>query len=137
MENNLNNDKNFDKAHKDPRQGNPQDDQEQQIKKGQQENQEDNENKNWDQVQRRQQAAPRSYNENLDSENIENQNTEAHNEQRDEGDKVNDEERGETEGNKEDGFQGYGQKLVGDKASERQQTMDETNSPKDRKENKS
>lgn len=126
MENNSNNKKDFDKAHKDPKQGNPQNDQRRQQEKGQDENPK-KENKNWDMAQRRQQAGPRSYNESTDSENIQNQNTEAHKEQVNNDEKVNDEE-------KEKGFQGYGK--VGDKASERQQTIDEKDPQKDKKENR-
>ncbi|UJH92262.1 hypothetical protein LZ575_06815 [Antarcticibacterium sp. 1MA-6-2] len=52
MENNLNRDQKFDKADKDQERGNSQENQKQQTEI----NQEERKNKNWDQVQRRQQA---------------------------------------------------------------------------------
>lgn len=118
----MENNKDFNKSHKDPRQGNPQEDQKEQQDKGREEKQKI-QNKNWDMVQRREQAGPRSYNESTDTENIENQNTEAHREQI-----AGNEEKDE----KEEGFQGYG-KRVGDKASERQQNIDQGNPQKDKK----
>ncbi|MCM4159617.1 hypothetical protein FHG64_16495 [Antarcticibacterium flavum] len=78
-------------------------------------------NRNWDQVQRRQQASPRSYSENTESENIENQNTRAKDEQVDE----------ETHNDLQGGDNNRGR--VGDKASERQQTIDKENASKDRR----
>lgn len=78
------------------------------------ESQEPTQNLKWDQAQRRQQAGPRSYNESVDSENKFNQNTEADNEQIDEDwDNPND------------------PKKIGDQISERQQTVDEKNRPRD------
>lgn len=124
MEDNLNRDPNFDEAHKDPRQGNPQKDQEQQQEKGQQENKDKDQNKNFDLAQRRQQASPRSYNESLDSENIENQNTEAHREQTDR--PVGTENREDQDKDEKSG------KKMGDKLSERQQTIDEKDKQRDK-----
>lgn len=124
MENNLNNEKNFDKTHKDPRQGNPQEDQKKQQEKAMDEKEDKEKNKNWDQVQRRSQAAPRSYNESLESENIENQNTLADKEQIDNADE-------ESVNRTDEGFES-GRK-IGDKISERQQTMDENKSPGEKK----
>lgn len=114
MENNLNRDPNFDKADKDPRQGNPQKDQKQQMEK----NQEERKNKNWDQVQRREQAAPRSYNTSTDEENIGNQNTLADQEQTDRPESVDPEDY-------QNKNKSQGNFLVGDRATERQQTRDD------------
>jgi hypothetical protein len=79
-------------------------------------------NRNWDLAQRRQQASPRSYNENTDSENIENQNTLAEEEQVDE----------ETHNDRNAESDKKGKK-VGDKISERQQSIDEKDASKDRR----
>lgn len=78
--------------------------------------QEPTQNLKWDQAQRRQQAGPRSYNESTESQNISNQNTEAHKEQldTDESNDPND------------------PKLIGDQISERQQTIDEDDAPRDK-----
>ena len=117
MENNLNREPDFNEAHKDPRQGNPQEDQRQQMEKGQKEKENKDTNKNWDQVQRRQQAGPRSYNTGLDEENKENQNTLADQEQnhRPEGEMPDDNEKEKSQGGQ----------LVGDRATERQQNRDD------------
>lgn len=81
---------------------------------GKNESQEPNQNLKWDQAQRRQQAGPRSYNESVESQNKSNQNTTADNEQIDEDwDNPND------------------PKKIGDQISERQQTMDEKDRPRD------
>lgn len=79
-------------------------------------------NRNWDLAQRRQQASPRSYSENTDSENIENQNTLAKEEQVDE----------ETHNDRKADGDKKG-KNIGDKISERQQSIDEKDAPKDRR----
>ncbi len=79
-------------------------------------------NRNWDIAQRRQQASPRSYSENTDSENVENQNTLAKEEQVDE--ETHNDRRSRTE--KED-------TKLGDKVSERQQKIDENDASKDRR----
>lgn len=79
-------------------------------------------NRNWDLAQRRQQASPRSYSENTDSENIENQNTLATEEQVDE----------ETHNDRNPESDNKGKK-VGDKISERQQSIDEEDAPKNRR----
>ncbi len=78
------------------------------------ESQEPIQNLKWDQAQRRQQAGPRSYNESLESQNISNQNTEANEEQiskKEEDDNPND------------------PKDIGDQISDRQQTIDEKDTP--------
>ena len=83
------------------------------------ESQEPTQNLKWDQAQRRQQAGPRSYNESLDSENKSNQNTTADKEQIDEDwDNPND------------------PKKIGDQISERQQTIDEKDRPRDQDRNR-
>lgn len=119
MENNLNREPDFDETHKDQRQGNPQKDREKQQEKAKEETNE--KNKNFDQVQRRKQASPRSYNESLESENIENQNTEAHREQSDRAvgtEPIKNEKKGEK---------------IGYDISERQQTFDEDDEQKNKK----
>jgi len=86
--------------------------QETDVKKN--ESQEPAQNLKWDQAQRRQQAGPRSYNESVDTQNKSNQNTEADNEQIEEDwDNPND------------------PKKIGDQISERQQTIDEKDAPRD------
>lgn|SRR5688572_9223127 len=86
--------------------------QENDVKKN--ESQEPAQNLKWDQAQRRQQAGPRSYNESVDTQNKSNQNTEADNEQIEEDwDNPND------------------PKKIGDQISERQQTIDEKDAPRD------
>ncbi|HSP40098.1 MAG TPA: hypothetical protein VLN46_01610 [Gillisia sp.] len=84
------------------------------------ESQEPTQNLKWDQAQRRQQAGPRSYNESIESQNIANQNTDAENEQidNDDSDNPND------------------PKEIGDQISERQQKIDEKDTPGDRKSKK-
>jgi len=77
-------------------------------------------NVKWDQAQRRQQASPRGYNENLDSENPENQNTQSNEEQVDQ------------PGRKEDPND---PKKIGDQISQRQQTIDEGDAPQNKKKN--
>ena len=74
-------------------------------------------NLKWDQAQRRQQAGPRSYNESIESQNIANQNTSAENEQ------IDNEESDDPNNPKD----------IGDQISERQQKIDEKDSPGDRK----
>ncbi|CAN5371789.1 hypothetical protein BH23BAC2_BH23BAC2_26490 [soil metagenome] len=76
-------------------------------------------NLKWDQAQRRQQAGPRSYNKSLDKENIENQNTLADQEQTNRPDGA--------EPKDQDNKKDQGNHLVGDKATERQQTRDDEN----------
>ena len=83
------------------------------------ESQEPIQNLKWDQAQRRQQAGPRSYNESVDSQNKSNQNTEADNELIDDDwDNPND------------------PKKIGDQISERQQTIDEKDRPRDQNTNR-
>lgn len=86
---------------------------------GKNESQEPTQNLKWDQAQRRQQAGPRSYNESVESQNKSNQNTDADNEQIDEDwDNPND------------------PKKIGDQISERQQTIDEKDRPREQDRNR-
>lgn len=94
--------------------------------KEQKEGQPRDQNPNWDQAQRRQQASPRSYTTNVDAENVENQNSQAHKEQI--------EHREEENHNPPENENEKGGKLLGDKISKRQQTIDEKDPPGDRKE---
>ncbi len=90
------------------------------VEKEQDQNNAQDKNVKWDQAQRRQQASPRGYGENVDSQNTGKQNTLADEEQIDQ--------QAHSENPNDP-------KKMGDQISQRQQTIDEGDAPENKKEN--